>query len=118
MAEDRPRPEPDPPEVESLERAAEQCLRRVDRDPGDRQSAEAAARLQKLADDVRGLQAGSLWREYMAINNWLAESDDLADFVYLAHEYRMRIGVDVWPATGEDYLRDLLALAKQTFGIP
>jgi hypothetical protein len=30
----------------------------------------------------------------------------------------LRIGIDVFPETGEDYLRALLELARQTFGMP
>lgn len=104
------------PEVADLEAAAEWRLRKVDADPGDRQSAAAAQRLQLLADDLRNSQASSLYREYGAICNWLAESDDIADFAQLAHDYRLRIGIDGFPETGEDYLRALLQIARQTFG--
>lgn len=110
--------EPDPPEVTDLEAAAAWRLRKVDANPDDRPSAEAAQRLQQLADDLRALQASPLYKEYGAICNWLAESDDISDFVLLAHDYRLRIGIDTFPATGEDYLRALLALARQTFGMP
>jgi hypothetical protein len=110
--------DPDPPEVEDLERAAEWRLRMVDRNPDDRQSAAAAALLEKLADELRALQDSPLYREYGAICNWLAESDDISDFAQLAHDYRLRIGVDAFPQTGEEYLRALLDLAKQTFGTP
>jgi hypothetical protein len=108
----------DPPEVEDLQRAAEWRLRCVDSDPNDHVSATSAALLQKLADELRALQGSALWREYGAICNWLAESDDVSDFAQLAHEYRQRIGVDAFPQTGEAYLQALLDLAKQTFGAP
>jgi hypothetical protein len=108
----------DPQEVADLEAAAAWRLRKVDADPDDRQSAEAAQRLQKLADQLRALQASPLYREYGAICNWLAESDDISDFAQLAHDYRLRIGIDAFPESGEDYLRALLDLARQTFGMP
>jgi len=108
----------DPQEIADLEAAAAWRLRKVDADPGDRQSAAAAQRLEKLADALRGLQSSPLYREYGAICNWLAESDDISDFAQLAHDYRLRIGIDVFPETGEDYLRALLELARQTFGMP
>lgn len=111
-------PDPDPQEVADLQAAAEWRLRKVDADPDDRQSAAAAARLQKLSDDLRHLQSSPLYWEYGAICNWLAESDDISDFAQLAHDYRLRIGVDAFPDTGEDYLRVLLDMAKQTFGMP
>ena len=71
-----------------------------------------------MADNLRHLQGAPLYREYGAICNWLAESDDISDFALLAHDYRLRIGIDAFPETGEDYLRALLHLAKQTFGMP
>jgi hypothetical protein len=108
----------DPPEVSDLEAAAEWRLRKVDADPDDRQSAEAAARMQKLADDLRDLRSSALYREYGAVCNWLAESDDISDFTQIAHDYRLRIGIDAFPDTGEEYLRALLQMARQTFGTP
>lgn len=108
----------DPPEIADLESAAAWRLRKVDADPGDRQSAAAAVRLQKLADDLRHNPATPLHRELGAICNWLAESDDISDFAQLVHEYRLRIGIDAFPETGEDYLRALLDIARQTFGTP
>jgi len=102
----------DPPEVQDLERAAEWRLSRVDLDPHDSKSAEAAALLQRLANELRPLQGSSLYRELGAICNWLAESDDISDFAQRAHDYRQRIGVDVWPESGEAYLRALLDMAK------
>ncbi len=110
--------DPDPQEVTDLEAAAEWRLRKVDADPDDRQSAEAARRLQRLADQLRHLQASPLYREYGAICNWLAESDGISDFAQLAHDYRLSIGIDAFPETGEDYLRALLEMARQTFGTP
>lgn len=102
----------DPPEVQDLERAAEWRLRCVDQDPRDSKSAGAAALLQRLADDLRLLQGSTLYRELGAICNWLAESDDISDFAQRAHDYRRRIGIDVWPESGEAYLRALLDMAK------
>jgi len=108
----------EPPEVADLEAAAAWRLRRVDADPHDRQSAAAAEHLQRLADELRSLQGSTLYQEYGAICNWLAESDDVSDFAQLAHEYRLRIGIDAFPANGEAYLRALLEIARQTFGVP
>lgn len=107
-----------PPEIAELEAAAEWRLRQVDAHPNDRQSAAAAERLQHLADDLRRLSTTPLHRELGAICNWLAESDDISDFAQLAHEYRLRIGIDAFPATGEDYLQALLEIAKRIFGTP
>jgi hypothetical protein len=100
------------PEVQDLERAAEWRLRCVDQDPQDSKSAEAAALLQKLANELRELQGSTLYRELGAICNWLAESDDISDFAQRAHDYRLRIGIDVWPESGEAYLHALLEMAR------
>lgn len=100
------------PEVQDLERAAEWRLRCVDQDPQDSKSAAAAALLQKLAHELRALQGSSLYRELGAICNWLAESDDISDFAQRAHDYRRRIGIDVWPESGEAYLHALLEMAR------
>lgn len=108
----------DPPEIAELEAAAAWRLRLVDADPHDRQSAAAAERLQRLADDLRRPGAAALRAELGAICNWLAESDDISDFAQLAHEYRQRIGIDAFPETGADYLRALLGIARQSFGVP
>ena len=69
-----------------------------------------------LAEDVRRLRGSPLFVEYMAICNWLGESDGIADFMDMANDYRARIGVDRSPENGEAYLRALIDLAKQTFG--
>jgi hypothetical protein len=101
-----------PPEVQDLERAAEWRLRCVDQNPQDSNSAAAAALLQRLANELRDLQDSTLYRELGAICNWLAESDDISDFAQRAHDYRLRIGIDVWPESGEAYLHALLDMAK------
>jgi hypothetical protein len=103
-------------EAEELVRAAEWRLRKVDADSSDVTSRAAADLLESLARDVRELRASSLLREYMAICNWLGESGAIVDFKDMANDYRARIGVDRSPENGEDYLRALIDLAKQTFG--
>ena len=103
-------------EAEELERAAEWRLRKFDADPSDMVSRDAAALLEKLARDVRALRGAAVFREYVAICNWLGESDGIADFMDMAKDYRARIGVDRTPTDGEAYIRALIELAKQTFG--
>jgi hypothetical protein len=103
-------------EVEELQRIAEWRLRRVDEDPADEKSAAAARQLEKLAEDVRRLHGSPLFKEYLAICNWLGESDGIADFSLLANDYRARIGLDCWAEDGEAYLRALIDLAKQASG--
>lgn len=107
----------DPPDVAELEATAAWRLRLVDADPADRQNAAAAERLQRLADDLRRHRATALHIELGAICHWLAESDDISDFAQLADDYRRRIGIEAFPETGEDYLRALLAIARQGFGL-
>ncbi len=103
-------------EVEELQRTAEWRLRRVDADPTDDKSAAAARQLEKLAEDLRAVRVSPLFQEYLAICNWLGESDGIADFSLLANDYRARIGFDRWAEDGEAYLRALIDLAKQVSG--
>ena len=108
----------DPPEVQDLAAAAEWRMRKVDADPADRQSREAAVVLTVLAEQVRGLQHSDLFKEFRAICGWLDEFDGMADFAPRAHEYRTSIGLTREVPSGEAYLRTLIALAKDSFGTP
>jgi hypothetical protein len=113
-----PQANPDLPEAVELERAADWRIRKLGENPADKQSADAAALLQKLADDLRTLSGSPAYREYQAICGWLDEFDGMAELSEYAHDYRMRIGVDRFPADGEAYLRVLTGFAKDTFGAP
>lgn len=106
----------DLPEVAALERAAEWRMRTVDADPSDEASLRAARQLEKLASELRGMQGGALATEFMAICNWLAESDDISDFVLRAEDFRTRIGFGTWAEDGETYLRILIGLARESAG--
>jgi hypothetical protein len=110
--------ENDPLEAVDLERAADWRVKKLGEDPSDRQSADAAALLQRLADELRGRAGSPIYREYQAIRGWLDEFDGMAELAEYAHDYRLRIGVDHFPAGGEDYLRVLIGFAKATFGTP
>ena len=103
-------------EADELERTAEWRMRKVDADPSDQVSRDAAALLEQLAADVQRLPGTPVFREYTAICNWLSESDDIVDFADMANGYRARIGLDHKPADGEAYLRALIDLAKHSFG--
>ena len=105
-------------EAVELERAADWRIGKLGQDPSDRQSAAAAALLQKLADEVRALSGSPAYREYQAICGWLDEFDGMAELGEYAHAYRVRIGIDRFPADGEAYLRVLIGFAKTTFGAP
>jgi hypothetical protein len=108
----------DPYEAVELERAADWRIRKLGENPDDAESAIAAKLLQKLADDVRGLTGSATYREYQAICGWLDEFDGMAELAEYAQDYRIRIGVDRFPAGGEEYLRVLIGFAKDTFGTP
>ncbi|MBV9828321.1 MAG: hypothetical protein JO001_22030 [Alphaproteobacteria bacterium] len=103
-------------EADELERAAEWRMRKVDADPADAASRDAAALLARLAEDVRRLPGTAVFREYVAICNWLSESGEIVDFSDVANDYRARMGVDCAPPDGEAYLRALIDLARRTFG--
>jgi len=111
-------PAADLPEAIELERAADWRIRKLGENPSDRLSAAAAQLLQKLADDLRGLAGSPAWREYQAICGWLDEFDGMAELGEYARDYRMRIGVDKFPADGAAYLRVLIGFARDTFGAP
>jgi len=108
----------DPMEAVELERTADWRIKKLGENPSDRESAEAAKLLQKLADDLRRLCGSPTYKEYQAICGWLDEFDGMAELAEYAHDYRVRIGVDKFPANGEEYLRVLIGFAKDTFGAP
>ena len=110
--------EADLPEAIELERAADWRIRKLGENPADRESAAAAALLQRLADDLRALTASPAWREYQAICGWLDEFDGTAELAEYAHAYRLRIGVEHFPADGEEYLRVLIGFGRDAFGAP
>jgi hypothetical protein len=107
---------PDLLEAVELERAADWRIKKLGENPADSESAGAAKLLQKLADDLRTLAGSGPYKEYQAICGWLDEFDGMAELSEYAHAYRMRIGVDQFPADGEAYLRVLIGFAKETFG--
>ena len=109
--------EEDEREIQELERAAEWRQRKVDANPADEQSAKAAIQLLKLADDLRRGPDAKLLYEYHCVCNWLSESDGISDFVLRAQDYRAMFGFGAWAETGDDYLRALVALAQETFGM-
>jgi hypothetical protein len=102
----------DPPEIEELERTIDWRLRLLDADPGDDASRAAVALLQRVIDDLRSPEPQPLWIELRALCNWLGESDAISDYAELAAAYRARIGVEVRPADGAEYVRGLLAIAQ------
>jgi hypothetical protein len=111
-------PDHDLPEVIELERTADWRIRKLGENPADAESEAAARMLQKLADELRGLIGSPAYREYQAICGWLDEFDGMAELAEYAHDYRTRIGVDRFPADGEEYLRVLIGFAKDIFGAP
>lgn len=104
-------------EIEELEQVAEWRERKADANPNDTQSAKAAAQLRKLAEDLRSGPNAKLLDEYHCVCNWLSESDGISDFQLRASDFREMIGFGEWAATGDDYLRTLIGLAQETFGM-
>ena len=105
-------------EAVELERTADWRIKKLGENPSDRESTEAAKLLQKLADDLRRLCGSPTYKEYQAICGWLDEFDGMAELAEYAHDYRVRIGADKFPADGEEYLGVLIGFAKATFGAP
>jgi hypothetical protein len=110
--------ENDPLEAIELERAADWRIKKLGDNPADAESADAAKLLQKLAEDVRALAGSPAYGEYRAICGWLDEFDGMAELSEYAQDYCARIGVDRFPADGEEYLRVLIGFAKDIFGSP
>lgn len=106
----------DLPEVAALQRAADWRMRKVDADPADQASLRAARQLEKLAGELAAMQGGALATEFMAICNWLAESDDISDFLVRAEDFRTRLGFGTWAEDGETYLRILIGMARESSG--
>jgi hypothetical protein len=106
----------DPEEAVELERIADWRIKKLGEDSSDTVSATAAKLLQKLADELRALTGSPAYAEYRAICGWLDEYDGREDFAERAHGYRLGIGVEHFPASGEEYLRTLTGFARETFG--
>lgn len=106
----------DPIEAVELDRIADWRIRQLGENPSDEVSVAAAALLQKLADELRQPRHPPAYTEYAAIVNWLGEFDVAEDFAERAHEYRLAIGVEHFPADAEAYLQALIAIAKETAG--
>lgn len=103
-------------EAVELERVADWRIKKAGEDPADSESRKAAELLQALADDLRTLVGSPAFVEYRAICHWLDEYDGVEDAAERAHAYRVGIGVEHFPASGEDYLRTLIRFARETFG--
>ncbi len=101
------------PEAEALERAAEWRLRLADADPTDTASLAAAAHLQKLAAELRGMASSQAFEAFRCLCHWLSASDAITDLAQAAHRYNAAIGFGEWPETGEDYIQALNRLANQ-----
>ena len=118
MADRMGAPSSDLLEAIELERMADWRIKKLGDNPSDLESKTAAKLLQTLADDLRARRLSPVYREYQAICGWLDEFDGMAELSEYAHDYRARIGVDRFPADGEEYLRVLIGFAKDTFGSP
>ena len=105
------------PEVIELERAAEWRRRMVDAKPTDERNMKAARQLQRLAEELRAAPNLKLLEEYRCICNWLSESDGISDLQSRAQDYREMIGFGEWAGSGDEYLRALIRLARETFGV-
>ena len=73
--------------------------------------------LRKLADDLRRVPREKLLEEYRCVCNGLSESDGISDFQLNARDFREMIGFGEWADIGEDYVRTLIRLAHETFGM-
>jgi hypothetical protein len=112
------RSEPDDmPEAAALERAAAWRLRKVDADPSDERSLHAARQMERLAAELRSLFGTPVHTEYLAIHNWLSESDNVSEFAIHVEYFNERLGFGTWAEDGEGYLKALIALAHEAAGM-
>lgn len=109
--------EDDMPEAVALERVAEWRLRKVDADPSDYRSLAAARQLEKLAVGLRALRGTPAHLEYVAIHNWLSESDGVSELLMNVEYFNERLGFGTWAEDGADYLRAMIEIARETAGM-
>jgi len=107
----------DVPEAAELERAAAWRMRKVDADPADAASLRAARQLEKLATDLRALRGSPLHGEYLAMRNWLGESDGVSELAMRIEYFNQRLGFGTWADDGQGYLRALIEMARETAGL-
>lgn len=104
-------------EAEALERVAAWRLRKVDADPSDTASLRAARQLEKLAGELRALRGTKAHTEFLALQNWLSESDDVSELAMRIAYFNERLGFGTWADDGAGYLRALLEMARETAGM-
>lgn len=107
----------DMPEAAELEKTAAWRLRKVDADPSDTASLKAARQLEKLAAELRALLGSKQHAEYLAMRNWLGESDGVSELALRIEYFNQRLGFGTWAEDGEGYLRALLEMARETAGL-
>ncbi len=104
-------------EAEALERAAAWRMRKVDADPTDTASLRAARQLEKLAADLRALHGSKPHTEFLAMRNWLGESDGVSELAMRIEYFNERLGFGTWAEDGDGYLRALIEMARETAGL-
>lgn len=107
----------DMPEAVELEKAAAWRMRKADADPSDTASLNAARQLEKLAQELRATRGSKVHAEYVAMRNWLGESDDVSELAMRIEYFNQRLGFGTWADDGETYLRVLLEMARETAGL-
>jgi hypothetical protein len=84
--------------------------------PNDKRNAEAAERLTRLAQELRSTKAPIVGRFTVISDFVFREGDDDDEGMELArrwNEYRSRIGFDNFPDSAEEYLTDLVEIARE-----
>ena len=107
----------DMPEATELEKAAAWRMRKVDADPSDTASLNAARQLEKLAGELRALRGSPNHAEFQCMRNWLGESDTESDLAMRIEYFNQRLGFGTWAEDGEGYLRAMLEMARETAGL-
>ena len=80
-------------------------------------SLAAARQLEKLAGELRALRGSTAHLEYIALHNWLSESDAVSELAINVEYFNERLGFGTWAEDGAGYLRALIEMARETAGM-
>jgi hypothetical protein len=107
-------------EIEALELEGTSYWRfqKAEQYPDDERNAMAASLSLKIAEQLRALKHDSKQAAaFEALSDFIftdaADEDDITEVVRLWGEYRSRIGFDNFPGSAEEYLEDLLEIARE-----
>jgi hypothetical protein len=105
-------------EVMDLEDTARWRGEKADQWPDDQRNAQAQAYLTELASKLRGVAGTPKAVAFEALHDFIfsgTDAENPVEVVRLWSEYRSGIGFRNFPATAEEYLDQLMELARDAF---